>query len=323
MFARCKKIFLILVSVLFLLNFSINYVSADMNNVYLGGFTAGFTLDSRGAEIIGLTDVLTENGIKSPSKDAGLAVGDIILSLDGKTVNSSIDVEESIKSVDEAEIIFERNGITHKGTIKPEKDAMNINRIGVFIRDSIKGIGTVTYIKNGRFGALGHPVLTERGEILAVTGGQMYKCSITGIIKGEKGRPGELRGAFEQNSVIADVSINKPCGVFGNINDEFCLDDLIEVETGVGTMGDAKIYSNLSGEFKFYDISIIKVDKDNKTNKNYVIKVTDRELLELTGGIVQGMSGSPIVQNGILVGAVTHVFINDPFRGFGIMIDNM
>jgi len=323
MFARCKKFFLLfLVSFLFL-SFSVNFASADSEKVYLGGFTAGFSLESKGAEIIGITDVLTNDGVKSPAKEAGLIVGDIIISLNGKIVNCSLDVEESIKDVDIAEIIYERCGITQKSVIKPEKDVMNVNRLGVFIRDNVKGIGTVTFIKNGKYYALGHPVLTEKGEMLAVTGGQMYNCSVTSIIKGEKGVPGELRGAFDKNKSIANVICNKNCGISGEINDNLSLDKFIEVETGVADMGSAQIYSNLSGEYKYYNISIIKVDEGNKHNKNYVIKITDKELLSITGGIVQGMSGSPILQDGVLVGAVTHVFINDPTRGFGICYDNM
>ena len=323
MFTKFKRFILFGLIVLFSFSINLSYVKADTEKVYLGGFTAGFSLESRGAEIIGLSDVLTIDGVKSPSKDAGLLVGDVILSLNDKVVNNSLDISNAISNCLEAEIIFERNGITHKSIIIPEKDLQNVNRLGVFIRDNVKGIGTVTFIKDGKFGALGHPVINENGTFVAVTGGEMYNCNITGVIKGARGNPGELRGAFEKNEVIGSIVNNKESGVYGKISENFNYGNLKEVETDCGKMGNAKIYSNLSGEFKYYDISIIKVDANNKTNKNYVIKITDSELLELTGGIVQGMSGSPIIQNDKLIGAVTHVFINDPTRGFGILYDNM
>ena len=152
----------------------------------------------------------------------------------------------------------------------------------------------------------------------------MFNCEITGFIKGERGRAGELRGTFDRRRKIASLDKNLNSGVYGDICDNENLSNLREIELGNAKMGDASIYTTINGTCpKEYSISIIKVDTISRDTKNFVIRITDQRLLELTGGIVQGMSGSPIVQNGKLVGAVTHVFINDPTRGFGISIDNM
>ena len=165
-------------------------------------------------------------------------------------------------------------------------------------------------------------VNNEYNEI-DIFGGELYNCSITGCVKGERGKAGELRGVFVKNDPIGVIDKNLISGVYGQLSEDFDKTNLTQIEIGKASIGDACIYSTIdNNEPKRYSISIIKVD-DFQDNKNFVIKVTDKDLLETTGGIVQGMSGSPIVQNGKLVGAVTHVFINDPTRGFGINIFNM
>lgn len=305
-----------------LFTFGYNTVKAD-SELYLGGMTAGFSLNTKGAEVIGLCDVITEDGLRSPCKDANINVGDKIININDKEINSVLDIESAIKNQATVIILVERNNESVAKTVKPAKDINGRYKLGVFIRDGVSGIGTITFIKGNRFASLGHPVLNDKGEVLNITKGSLYNCNITGCIKGERGRAGELRGVFLKDEPIGTIEKNLTSGVYGNLTKNFCCDNLVKIEMGEAVPGDASIISTINGEKpKEYHISIIKTDSFNY-DKNFVIKITDKSLIELTGGIVQGMSGSPIVQNGKLVGAVTHVFINDPTRGFGIDISNM
>ena len=298
-------------------------VYAD-EQIYLGGMPAGFSLESRGAYVVGLSDVITEEGIKSPSKDKGIEIGDIILSINSIDVNNALDVSNALINGDEKILIVKRGRENLIFNVKPEKDVSGIYKLGVFIRDNINGIGTITYIKGNKFASLGHPVIDDTGEIMDVLSGTLFNCNITGCVKGERGKPGELRAVFLKTKNLGTIESNTDCGVYGTVDlDQFDKSKLIKVEKGEAKVGNAFIYSTVFGsEPKEYSISIIKVDESNET-KNFVIKITDKDLLEITSGIVQGMSGSPIIQNGKIVGAVTHVFINDPTRGFGISIENM
>lgn len=291
-------------------------------NIYLGGMTAGFTLNTKGAEIVGITDVITDNGIISPAKNAGIVVGDIILKINDNDVNGVLDIEKNIQMNTVIAKISRKGEILYK-SISPTKDLTNNYRLGVLIRDGVSGIGTITFIKDNRIAALGHPILNEDKSLIEITGGNVYPCNIAGYVKGERGKAGELKGNFLRTNSFAYIEKNLVCGVYGTINDNFELKNLKKIETGSATPGNAEIYSTITGnQINKYSIAIIKVD-NNESCKNFVIKVTDKELLNTTGGIIQGMSGSPIVQNGKLVGAVTHVFINDPTKGFGISIDKM
>ena len=199
----------------------------------------------------------------------------------------------------------------------------------MLIRDELSGIGTVTYIEkgSGRFGSLGHAVCDEERDSLSIADASVYLCSIIGVNRGERGRAGDLKGLFLSDYKIA--SADKVCetGLYGTFDDGYDCSALPTVEIAplsAATIGSAVIYSTVDGTVpQAYDVAIAKVDPNNKQNKNFVIKVTDEELLRETGGIVQGMSGSPIVQDGKLIGAVTHVFLNDPTRGYGIGIEKM
>lgn len=292
------------------------------SNYYLGGMPAGFSLNTRGVEVVGICDVVSINEIKSPAKDAGIIVGDRIMSIDDFEINSASDIEKSIKTGGEKIIVLQRDNQVIIQNIKPLKDNNGNYRIGVFVKDEINGIGTITYFTENGFAALGHPVLSDSGELLKITGGKIYECTISGCVKGKRGQAGELRGAFLKAKPIGVISKNIQQGVFGDC-ERINKKDLKKISLGEAKMGDATIYSTIEGNApKKYSITIVKVD-NSLSNKNFVIKITDKSLIEKTGGIVQGMSGSPIIQNGRLVGAVTHVFINDPSRGFGISINNM
>lgn len=303
------------------LSFNNQIVYAD-EDIYLGGMTAGFSLYTRGAEVVGVCDVITENGLHSPSKLIGLKEGDILLKLDDNCINNASDIKKYIRDEQMLLEYMSGNEIIVK-TIKPAKDINGNYKLGVFIRDNVSGIGTITFIKGNRFASLGHPVINNEGKNIEISGGELYNCDITGYIKGERGKAGELRGVFIKNNAIASIDKNLISGVYGNINQQFDKRNLQKIQVDNARIGDAFIYSMIDNTIpKLYSISIIKVD-DQADNKNFVIKVTDKKLLETTGGIIQGMSGSPIIQDGKLVGAVTHVFINDPTRGFGINIFNM
>lgn len=299
--------------------------------LYLGGFPAGFILNTQNVEVVGLCDISTENGNACPAREAGLQCGDIIKNLNdvnitsaeilNKTVNESFN--RFILSVKRGEEVFETE-------IKPIKDEKSgKNKLGLLVKDSLNGIGTVTYIdkSNNSFGSLGHPVSDLNGELIEINGGSLYGCSIYDVKRGVRGNPGELKGVFDNGYMLGYVTKNTNCGIFGKISNEFEVDKLKKVTKGSAqsaTIGKAKIYSTLNGNVgEEYDISIVKIDSTNSENKNFVIKINDKRLLERSGGIVQGMSGSPIVQNGQLIGAVTHVFVNDPTRGYGIAIEKM
>ncbi len=306
-------------------------VSAEQRELYLGGFAAGFMLNTSDVEVVGLCDVLTESGLVSPARNAGIKTGDKIAKINGIAVNSSGDVDKLLTTSTKSVVVTVlRDGQELKLKITPAKDATNGKmRMGVLIKDSLCGVGTVTYIDKteGKFASLGHPVTNSDGETIKINGGTLCGCVIYDVKKGVRGTPGELKGAFTSSKLIGDVVVNTSSGVFGTISAEYDTSSLTKITAGdidEVTPGRAQIYTTVSNnEIQCYDISIVKVDKSNSQKRNYVIKIDDEELIEATGGIVQGMSGSPIVQNGKLVGAVTHVFINDPTRGYGISIENM
>ena len=305
--------------------------SAEEKMVYVGGMSAGFTLKSGGAQIVGMCEVITDSGVVSPSLKAGLRTGDRIVKVAGINVETIEELNEIVNKSNgkslTLEIIREQETLTI--SVQPVKDKTNNRyKIGVLARDSVSGIGTVTYIdrSNKRFGSLGHSVVGENKKTLKISDGVVYKCSIVGVQKGVRGKAGELRGMFLSDKKLGNAEKLCDCGIFGKISDDFSFDGLtcVSATSTDAVPGSAYIYSTIDGiSPQKYDIEIVKVDKWNKENKNYVIKITDEHLIAETGGIVQGMSGSPIVQNGKLIGAITHVFLNDPTRGYGIDIQTM
>jgi len=304
--------------------------SAEESIVYIGGMSAGFTLKAGGAQIIGFCDIIGEEGTSSPALKAGFVSGDIITKAAGISIESIGELNDIVNKnqAKALEMVVLRSGEELVLTVKPMKDKVsNHYKIGVLVRDSVSGIGTVTYIdKKGHFGALGHAVVGENNQELKISNGLVYECSIVGIHKGVRGRAGELRGMFLNDKTLGCAEKLCSCGIFGEISEGFQVN---ETMSAVATSNDVRpgkayIYSTISGvEPQKYNIEIVKVDFNNRENKNYVVKITDENLITETGGIVQGMSGSPIVQDGKLVGAITHVFLNDPTRGFGINIETM
>ena len=312
---------------------AVQSVRADTSEqtVYVGGMSAGFTLKSGEVQVVGLCEVMSESGVSSPALSAGLRTGDKIISVSGVKVETVTQLNEILDKTKGKQLDFSvgRGDECIKIAMQPIKDKITGKyKIGILARDSVSGIGTVTYIdkEHNRFGALGHTVVKEDKRELKISDGIVYECNIVGVSKGVRGRAGELRGMFLSDKTLGRAEKLCSCGIFGEISKDYNTDGLLKTVASSESVcpGKAIIYSTINGvEQKSYDIEIVKVDKRNKENKNFVIKITDDELIEETGGIVQGMSGSPIVQNGKLVGAVTHVFLNDPTRGYGIDIQTM
>ena len=304
---------------------------AEAISVYVGGMPAGFTLTVGGVQVLGFCDIMTEKGMCSPAANAGMQAGDRMIAAAGIPIENIGELNEILNKNKEKELIIsvERGNERMEIALRPVKDKVTDRyKIGVLIRDGVSGIGTVTYVEkeSGKFGALGHAVAGEYHEIMRVADGIVYPCSIVGVSKGIRGRAGELRGLFLTEKSLGSAEKLSTCGIYGRISDHF---DKKRLKTAIASaesvkIGKATIFSTVSGELPGeYKIEIVKIDKNNKENKNYVIKIVDDALIEQTGGIVQGMSGSPILQNGNLVGAITHVFVNDPTRGYGISIDEM
>ncbi len=310
----------------FFLSFGFNTAFAETDYLYLGGNVLGFTIKTEGATVVGTCDVITEKGLLSPCKEAGIEVGDIIYSLGENKVNSASDVAKSLKNYKGGEIVtkISRDGQIKLVDIIPVKDVSGDYKLGVYIRDDLNGLGTVTFYRSdGSFGSLGHPVSDENQKSYQVIGGSVFNSSVVGINRATRGKAGELRGMFLGDKPIGKITQNTNTGLFGKI-ENFDSKNKIKIEIGTAKQGKAQIYSTIDGITpKYYDISIVKTDLFTNSNKNLVIKITDKNLIDYTGGILQGMSGSPIIQDGKLVGAVTHVFINDSSRGYGIFIDNM
>ncbi|MBQ3505871.1 MAG: SpoIVB peptidase [Clostridia bacterium] len=308
-----------------------NVASADAALVYVGGMSAGFTLRSGSPQIVGLCEIMTENGVSSPALKAGLKTGDKIVSVNGIKIDSITRLNEIVNKSNgkKLSVVYKRGENTNEIFVYPVKDKVSGNyKIGVLARDSVSGIGTVTYIdqSNGRFASLGHTVEGENRQKLQISDGTVYECSIVGVNKGVRGRAGELRGMFIGDKRIGTAEKLCDCGIFGSISKEFDYTGLscAVADSSSAVPGDAYIYSTVNGICpKKYEIEIVKVDRNAKDNKDFVIKITDDALIAETGGILQGMSGSPILQNGKLIGAVTHVFLNDPTRGYGIDIQTM
>ena len=300
--------------------------------LYPGGIPFGIKFMTEGVLIVGFCDLKSNNKKVNPSSDAGLKLGDRILSVDGISLESA---EELTRVVEKSEgrslkIVYKRNGETKSTTLTPVFcQSEGAYKTGIYVKDSGAGIGTVTYInpKDLSFGGLGHGICEgDSGQLIPITKGSVVDVEINGVKKGEVGAPGELKGYFASGRVGA-LLINNDCGVFGSFAKT--PDGLPCEPLNIGLKeelraGKAYIYTTLDGTTpQKYEIEISNINRTETQGKCFTVKITDKDLLAKTGGIVQGMSGSPIIQNGKLVGAVTHVLINDPTTGYGIFIENM
>ena len=297
------------------------------------GAAFGIKLYTDGVIIVGMSDLNSESaGINNPAYKAGIRVGDIILDLNGTKVSSNEDVASVVEKSEGKPIVavIKRKNLSFTVKFTPQKSISDgVYKAGIWVRDSTAGIGTMTFFdpETGVFAGLGHGICdADTGEILPLMSGDVVGVTINGYVKGQKGTPGEVKGLFASDNVIGSLFSNCETGIYGKLNTLPQNTKAIPIAMCQQIKeGPAKIYCTLNGtSISSYDIVIEKVNYNDKIEtKNMIVKVTDKKLLEMTGGIIQGMSGSPIEQDGKLVGAVTHVFINDPTRGYGIFIENM
>ena len=292
----------------------------------------GIKMFTEGVMVVGLSDMDTESGTINPARNAGIKIGDVVMRIDGKEVYSNEQVGEIVEASGgkPLKISLKRKNEPMTVTLTPCKSTVDGGyKAGMWVRDSSAGIGTMTFYDpvSGVFGGLGHAVCdVDTGEILPLMSGEAVQVTITGCIKGECGAPGELQGNFYQNGKMGNLYLNTETGIYGTLNNKITPPVLMPIAFRQEVKAaPATILTTLNGSTpQEYDILIEKVNfGDNNPTKNMVIRITDPELLAKTGGIVQGMSGSPILQDGKLIGAVTHVFVNDPTRGFGIFAENM
>ncbi len=300
-----------------------------------GGQAVGIRLFMRGVLVVGVSNVSSAAGeIQSPAKAAGLSPGDIILEVDGTEVQDSNHLGDLV-SASEGDVLLtvERNGRSHTVSVRPQTDAADgQKKLGIWARDSTAGVGTITYYdpSNYSFGALGHPITdVDTGGLLSVKQGEIVDAEIVGIVKGERGTPGELKGMFSSSQGKGRINVNTDYGVFGftsaiPINPIYPNGVEIGARTEVKT-GEAFILSTIDGTgIKAYSCNVVRINTQNSPGaRGMVVEITDAGLLQKTGGIVQGMSGSPIIQNGKIIGAVTHVFVNDPTKGYAMYIEWM
>lgn len=268
-----------------------------------------------------------DDALGGQARAAGLQIGDDILSIDGRTMDDPEDVRTALDRSDgTVDLTVERGGKQIQLKMEPAitKDGP---RLGVYLRRGVTGIGTVTFYdpQTGNFGTLGHGVNDSGGKLLTFKEGTAYRASVLSVKKGAAGQPGQLRGAIESGSVIGILSGNTARGVFGHAETGWEGQAIPTAEFHQIHTGPATIRSTVAGkQVQEYSVEILKIYPASRSDgRNLLLKVTDPALLDTTGGIVQGMSGSPILQDGKLVGAVTHVLVNDPTTGYGIFIENM
>ena len=294
------------------------------------GDVAGIKIHTDGVLVVAISYTEDSSGSRhTPAKDSGLKTGDIITKIGGVSVRDSKHFSEIVEKSESNTLSVDYiRGEDRRITVVTPTLTSDGYRIGAWIRDSTAGIGTITFFdpQTRMFAALGHGISdVDTGQLLSVANGNITGCSIASITRGKNGAPGELKGVFANND-IGIILENSPIGLYGTAEaDEFAGREAIPVAARFEIQpGSAQILNSLDGSsVESYDIEIEKVMTQNNDGKGMIIRVTDPELLEKTGGIVQGMSGSPIIQNGKLVGAVTHVLVNDPTRGYGIFIELM
>ena len=296
------------------------------------GMTTGIKLFSQGTMVVGFSAL---EGVGScPAREGGLKTGDVLLALNGQEIGGNEDLTRQLSELSRETAIFTvlREGSQREITVQAVYDpSLECYRIGAWVRDSVAGIGTVTFVdpETGVFGALGHGICdADTGLLIPFGSGSVMRSSVDRVQKGTAGTPGQLCGSFDLVRDQGWLGSNTRAGIFGCITRDELYQGAKPVETAPHSAihpGPAVIRSNVSGtEVREYAVEILRVyPADDQTGRDLMLQVTDPALLSVTGGIVQGMSGSPILQDGKLVGAVTHVLVNDPTRGYGISLEEM
>ena len=300
-------------------------VLAYSKYIIAGGENIGLHINNNGVIVAGFYKI---NNVY-PGINANLKKGDTIIKVDDNEIKNIDDLINSIKNSNQKDlkIVYLRNNNKKTATLNLVNDN-NVLKTGLYIKDMVSGIGTLTFIDPNTklYGALGHEVIeTSSGVMIEVKDGKIYNSNVTSIDKSVRGEPGSKNANINSNDVYGDIKENTNMGVFGNYTKEINKTKLYKVaEPSEIKKEEAKIITVLNGEEKKeYKINILDINNEKNSNKNILFEVTDEELIKKTGGIIQGMSGSPIIQDGKLIGAVTHVFVNDPTKGYGIFAENM
>ena len=311
----------------------IKVTPTEASSVYVSGSTVGIYMETEGVLIIDTGEILCEGGTaREPAKNI-VRPGDYIVAFNEQKVSNKKELMEDLEILDGEDVILDviRNGEKIPVSLTPVKDAGGEYKLGIWVRDNTQGIGTLTCVdEKGRYGALGHGISdVDTGELLHISKGALYQAEILGIQKGQSGSPGELSGLirYEPGQIIGAVDTNSKNGIYGSFYDRRAGIPVKKTEVAYKQeleVGPASILCCVDGSVKEYDAEITRIDMNHEdTNKSFVIHVTDPELLEITGGIVQGMSGRPILQKGKFAGAVTHVFVQDSTSGYGIFAETM
>ena len=316
-----------LLGMLMIASLSLPAMAADVVPV---GKAVGISVSVDGAMVAGISEVESEDGAKSPAGQAGIQPGDIVIRLGREEIHSLADLAKAVKTLEGSAVSITvlRDDGKKQFTVTPALSAEGQYQLGLWLRDSVTGIGTITYYdpETGNYGALGHGINDpDSGRLIPVRDGSIYHASVVGVVRGQPGTPGELTGSVEGAGSCGTICGNTVFGIFGNCEAVSGTDGASVNcgEYGEVCPGNATILSNIWGEeVEEFSIQIDRVYRENGEER-FSITVVDPELLETTGGIVQGMSGSPILQNGKLVGAVTHVLTDDPTRGYGLGIASM
>lgn len=295
------------------------------------GSTVGMKLYTDGVLVVGMSAIEGEK----PYENSGIQEGDRIIEIDNEKIDSTDELIDTVNhsNGNAIEIKYQREEETRTTSIKPAKTENDEYKLGLWVRDAAAGVGTITFYEpsSGKYAALGHGITdVDTSELIKIANGELVTTNIVNVVKGAKGEPGEIRGTIENSINLGKICKNTKHGIYGKLLDQSNIDLNVSSEMEVAlrdeiNTGKAEILCQLENDkVEKYEIEIQKLFKNNQeNNKSMVIKITDDRLLEKTGGIIQGMSGAPIIQNGKFVGAVTHVLVNDPTVGYGVFGDIM
>lgn len=307
--------------------------TVEKQEVLVSGSPVGIYMETKGVLVIDSGEITDREGIRRTPAEHIIQSGDYICEIDGKVLTGKRQLMQLVRE-NQGEPM-EVQVIRHQETIKLEMTPVETEdgsyKLGIWVRDNIQGIGTLTYVEpNGTFGALGHGISdADTGERLEISDGDLYRADILSIRKGTAGTPGELRGVinYREENRIGTICGNSQYGIRGQMEPGKYTESMKKIPTGLKQeiqTGKAEIRCDIGDGIREYQCEILEIDSNARdTNKCFVLRITDDDLLSRTGGIVQGMSGSPVLQNGKLIGAITHVFVNDPTKGYGIFIENM
>lgn len=302
-------------------------VFAYSDYILAGGQNIGIQLNSNGILIVGTYDV----GSHNPANEADLQIGDKITLINKTPVTSIEEMLEVINKLNNPtsiEITYQRGSAEKSTTLELIKDENQVYKTGLYVKDSVNGVGTLTFIDPNTklYGALGHEIIEKTtGQRLEIKDGKIYSSTVTGITPSNEGNPGEKNAKYDVNDIYGNIQENSNSGIFGTYTNNLPETKLYKVaKQDEIKLGKASILTVIENDkIEEFEINILKVSPNQKETKNILFEVTDKKLLEKSGGIVQGMSGSPIIQNDMIVGAVTHVVVDDCTKGYGIFITNM